>query len=210
MSCLHRLWRLRSRRRSGCGSPSRTRLRSPVIGGPAPLGQTGRPPQTPRAPRPRQPVHQTSPTQTPTPAPHHHHHHLTLTRSNHQTRCQSMESLRPAALQLTEEQSQSHHQVVCSGLQSEVRFFVFVWILLLIPHGSSYSVFEDEGVEMPPTASQPAEEADKPGSSPNPAESVATGGEEAEQQPTQPHSGTGQDLSLLVSLVNNTVFLLRL
>ncbi|XP_040008644.1 brefeldin A-inhibited guanine nucleotide-exchange protein 2 [Xiphias gladius] len=52
-------------------------------------------------------------------------------------------------------------------------------------------VFEDEGAETPPTATQPAEEGDKPESSPNPAESVTTEGEEAEQQPTEIHSGTG-------------------
>ncbi|XP_049920490.1 brefeldin A-inhibited guanine nucleotide-exchange protein 2 isoform X1 [Epinephelus moara] len=43
------------------------------------------------------------------------------------------------------------------------------------------SVFEDEGVETPPTAAEPAEEGDKPESNPNPA---ATEGEEGEQQGT--------------------------
>lgn len=54
-------------------------------------------------------------------------------------------------------------------------------------------MFEDEGAETPPTATQPAEEGDKPETSPNPAESVTTEGEEAEQQPTEIHSGTGQN-----------------
>ncbi|XP_033484921.1 brefeldin A-inhibited guanine nucleotide-exchange protein 2 isoform X1 [Epinephelus lanceolatus] len=43
------------------------------------------------------------------------------------------------------------------------------------------SVFEDEGVETPPTAAEPAEEGDKPESNPNLA---ATEGEEGEQQGT--------------------------
>lgn len=43
------------------------------------------------------------------------------------------------------------------------------------------SVFEDEGVETPPTAAEPAEEGDKPESNPNPAE---TEREEGEQQGT--------------------------
>lgn len=50
---------------------------------------------------------------------------------------------------------------------------------------TSDSVFEDEGVETPPTAAEPAEEGDKPESNPNPAE---TEREEGEQQ------GTGQNL----------------
>ncbi|XP_059188662.1 brefeldin A-inhibited guanine nucleotide-exchange protein 2 [Centropristis striata] len=48
------------------------------------------------------------------------------------------------------------------------------------------SVFEDAGVETPPTAAEPAEEEDKPESNANPSE-----GEEGEQEPTQIHSGTG-------------------
>ncbi len=56
---------------------------------------------------------------------------------------------------------------------------------------TSDSVFEDEGAETPPTAAQPAE-GDKPESNPNP----ATEGEEGEQQPTQLHSGTGQNLNV--------------
>ncbi|XP_019944725.2 brefeldin A-inhibited guanine nucleotide-exchange protein 2 isoform X2 [Paralichthys olivaceus] len=52
-------------------------------------------------------------------------------------------------------------------------------------------VFEDEGAETPPTASQPAVEGDKPESNSDPAESATTGGEEAEQQPTQRECGTG-------------------
>ncbi|GLD45636.1 brefeldin A-inhibited guanine nucleotide-exchange protein 2-like protein, partial [Lates japonicus] len=51
------------------------------------------------------------------------------------------------------------------------------------------AVFEDEGAETPPTALQPAEEGNKPGGDPNPAET--TEGEEAEHRPTQIHSGTG-------------------
>ncbi|TMS16269.1 Brefeldin A-inhibited guanine nucleotide-exchange protein 2 [Larimichthys crocea] len=53
------------------------------------------------------------------------------------------------------------------------------------------SVFEDEGVGTHPTAAQPAEEGDKPESSPNSAESETTEGEEGERQPTQMHSETG-------------------
>ncbi|XP_076597020.1 brefeldin A-inhibited guanine nucleotide-exchange protein 2 [Chaetodon auriga] len=53
------------------------------------------------------------------------------------------------------------------------------------------SVFEDEGAETPPTAAQSAEEGDKPKSSPNPAESEATEGEDGELRSTQTHSGTG-------------------
>ncbi|XP_041801535.1 brefeldin A-inhibited guanine nucleotide-exchange protein 2 [Chelmon rostratus] len=53
------------------------------------------------------------------------------------------------------------------------------------------SVFEDEGAETPPTAAQSAEEGDKPKSSPNPAESDATEGEEGETQSAQMHGGTG-------------------
>lgn len=49
---------------------------------------------------------------------------------------------------------------------------------------------------MPPTALQPAEEGNKPEGDPNPAET--TGGEEAEQRPTQIHSGTGQNSVALV------------
>ncbi|XP_019108867.2 brefeldin A-inhibited guanine nucleotide-exchange protein 2 isoform X1 [Larimichthys crocea] len=52
------------------------------------------------------------------------------------------------------------------------------------------SVFEDEGVGTHPTAAQPAEEGDKPESSPNSAESETTEGEEGERQPTQMHSET--------------------
>ncbi|XP_035015000.1 brefeldin A-inhibited guanine nucleotide-exchange protein 2 [Hippoglossus stenolepis] len=54
----------------------------------------------------------------------------------------------------------------------------------------------DEGAETPPTASQPAVEGDKPESNSDPAdpaESAMTEGEEAEQQPTQIHSGTGDE-----------------
>ncbi|TDH10940.1 hypothetical protein EPR50_G00080640 [Perca flavescens] len=54
---------------------------------------------------------------------------------------------------------------------------------------SGNSVLEDQDVETPPTAAEPAEEGDKPESNPNPAESAATEGEEGEQQPTQIHSG---------------------
>lgn len=69
-------------------------------------------------------------------------------------------------------------------------------------HGSFYlfpsdSVFEDEGVETPHTAAQPAEDGDKP----NPAESEATEGEEGEHQATQMHSGTGEDLLVYPALV---------
>ncbi|KAE8293087.1 Brefeldin A-inhibited guanine nucleotide-exchange protein 2 [Larimichthys crocea] len=53
------------------------------------------------------------------------------------------------------------------------------------------SVFEDEGVGTHPTAAQPAEDGDKPESSPNSAESETTEGEEGERQPTQMHSETG-------------------
>lgn len=56
----------------------------------------------------------------------------------------------------------------------------------------SDSVFEDEGAETPPTAAQSAEEGDKPKSSPNPAESDATEGEEGETQSAQMHGGTGR------------------
>ncbi|KAM8754128.1 brefeldin A-inhibited guanine nucleotide-exchange protein 2 [Acanthopagrus schlegelii] len=52
------------------------------------------------------------------------------------------------------------------------------------------SVFEEEGIETPPTAAQPAEIGDKAMSSPNSAESEATDVEEGEHQPTQMHSGT--------------------
>uniref|UniRef100_A0A7N6A4X3 SEC7 domain-containing protein n=1 Tax=Anabas testudineus TaxID=64144 RepID=A0A7N6A4X3_ANATE len=52
------------------------------------------------------------------------------------------------------------------------------------------SVFEDEGAETPPTTVQPDEDGDKPESNPNPAETAATEGEEAEQKPSQIHSGT--------------------
>ncbi|XP_034732163.1 brefeldin A-inhibited guanine nucleotide-exchange protein 2 isoform X3 [Etheostoma cragini] len=51
------------------------------------------------------------------------------------------------------------------------------------------SAFEDDDVATPPTAAEPAEEGDIPESSPNPADSAATAGEEGEQQPTQIHSG---------------------
>ncbi|KAF1390888.1 hypothetical protein PFLUV_G00062770 [Perca fluviatilis] len=54
---------------------------------------------------------------------------------------------------------------------------------------SGNSVFADQAGETPPTAAEPAEEGDKPESSPNPAESAAPEGEEGEQQPTQIHSG---------------------
>ncbi|XP_070825216.1 brefeldin A-inhibited guanine nucleotide-exchange protein 2 [Chaetodon trifascialis] len=53
------------------------------------------------------------------------------------------------------------------------------------------SVFEDEGAETPSTAAQSAEEGDKPKSSPNPAESEATEGEDGEPRLSQTHSGTG-------------------
>lgn len=58
------------------------------------------------------------------------------------------------------------------------------------------SVFEDEGVETPPTAAQPAEKGDKAMSSP---ESEATEGEEGEHQPAQMNSGTGQHLLFFIS-----------
>lgn len=61
------------------------------------------------------------------------------------------------------------------------------------------SVFEDEGVETPPTAAQPAEKGDKAMSSPNSAESEATEGEEGEHQPAQMNSGTGQHLLFFIS-----------
>lgn len=73
---------------------------------------------------------------------------------------------------------------------------------------TSDSVFEDEGVGTHPTAAQPAEEGDKPESSPNSAESETTEGEEGERQPTQMHSETGQNQSvcLLVLSLSVTVF----
>lgn len=108
---LHRLWRLRSRRRTGCVCPSRTRLQSQVIGGPAPPGLTGRLLRSPRAPPPQQPVLQTS-LQPTTPAPRPHHQPPTMTRTQRQTRHQSMENLRAAMLQSMEGQSRSHHQEV--------------------------------------------------------------------------------------------------
>ena len=75
---------------------------------------------------------------------------------------------------------------------------------------TSDSVFEEEGVETPPTAARPAEEGDKPESSPNSAESEATEGEEGEHQPTQMHSGTGQGLLIYPIFVLVILFLLCL
>ncbi|XP_062247442.1 brefeldin A-inhibited guanine nucleotide-exchange protein 2 [Platichthys flesus] len=54
-------------------------------------------------------------------------------------------------------------------------------------------VFEDDGAETPPTASQPAVEGDKPESNSDPTESATTEGEEEEQPPTQILSGTGDE-----------------
>ncbi|XP_068453262.1 brefeldin A-inhibited guanine nucleotide-exchange protein 2 isoform X2 [Clinocottus analis] len=50
---------------------------------------------------------------------------------------------------------------------------------------------KDEGMETPPTEAEPAEEADKPESNPNPPESALTEAVKGERQPTQTHSGTG-------------------
>ncbi|XP_053280537.1 brefeldin A-inhibited guanine nucleotide-exchange protein 2 isoform X2 [Pleuronectes platessa] len=54
-------------------------------------------------------------------------------------------------------------------------------------------VFEDDGAETPPTASQPAVEGDKPESNSDPTESAMTEEDEEKQPPTQIHSGTGDE-----------------
>ncbi|XP_034551985.1 brefeldin A-inhibited guanine nucleotide-exchange protein 2 isoform X1 [Notolabrus celidotus] len=58
---------------------------------------------------------------------------------------------------------------------------------------SADSVFEDEAAETLPEAEQPAEEGDKPESSPNQTESTVTEGEERELQTEQTNSGTGDN-----------------
>ncbi|KAM6982997.1 brefeldin A-inhibited guanine nucleotide-exchange protein 2 [Tautogolabrus adspersus] len=58
---------------------------------------------------------------------------------------------------------------------------------------SSDSVFEDEGAETLPETAQPAEEGDKPESSPNPADSSVTEGEGGELQSGQINSGSGDE-----------------
>uniref|UniRef100_A0A7N8XUL7 ADP-ribosylation factor guanine nucleotide-exchange factor 2 (brefeldin A-inhibited) n=1 Tax=Mastacembelus armatus TaxID=205130 RepID=A0A7N8XUL7_9TELE len=61
---------LRSRKRTGCDCPSRTRPQILEVAGRAHHGVTGHQPQSPRAPHPQQPVLQTS--QPPALTPHHH------------------------------------------------------------------------------------------------------------------------------------------
>uniref|UniRef100_A0A665VUT2 ADP-ribosylation factor guanine nucleotide-exchange factor 2 (brefeldin A-inhibited) n=1 Tax=Echeneis naucrates TaxID=173247 RepID=A0A665VUT2_ECHNA len=62
--------------------------------------------------------------------------------------------------------------------------------LVLISNHSTYSVFEDEGAEMPPTASQQAEDGDKPASNQNATEPETTEGEEDSEALQGPHSAT--------------------
>uniref|UniRef100_A0A665VUE8 ADP-ribosylation factor guanine nucleotide-exchange factor 2 (brefeldin A-inhibited) n=1 Tax=Echeneis naucrates TaxID=173247 RepID=A0A665VUE8_ECHNA len=79
--------------------------------------------------------------------------------------------------------------------------------LVLISNHSTYSVFEDEGAEMPPTASQQAEDGDKPASNQNATEPETTEGEEAELQPTQIHSGIGLTATRFSHILQKDAFL---
>lgn len=115
---LHRLWKPRSRRRTGCVCPNRTSLQSRAIGDRAPLSLNGHLPRSPREPLPQQSVLQTSLQPT----------LRSRTRTKLQTHRPSMENLK--AFQSMEGLNQSHLQ--------EVGVCFLFWIV----HLSCYSILK--------------------------------------------------------------------
>lgn len=200
---LHRLWRPRNWRRTGCVCPSRTHPQSQVVEDPPPHDLTGHPPRSHRAPHPQRPALQTSAPPTTTTPPS-----LPQTRTKHQIHHRSTGSQRTAALTLMEEQqqNQSHrpqvHVTLVLHLSDKdaiiygiMEMFNSVmtrltvssyWNISWLCLSTSDSVFEHEGAVTAPVVAQPAEEGENPESEANPAESAGT------ELPTQTDSGTGQ------------------